>query len=97
MSEKEIERNKDIDLIPLGKGAILVDRANPGTFYIDDDAEGSVEIRLEPAQKGYKNVTFTLSMKRGKVSVENCKGGKVHQDGCGFRVEHERENDRNKK
>ena len=80
----------------MGNGAIIIDRGNPGTFYVDNDAEGSVEIRLEPTQKGYKNVTFTLSMKHGKVSVENCKGGKVHQDGCSFRVVHEMENNRNR-
>ena len=90
MTEIEVERISWRDLIPVGKGAIIVDRTNPGTFYVDSDAEGSVEIRLEPTQKGYKSVIFTLSVKHGKVSVENCKGGKVHQDGYSFRVEHER-------
>jgi len=97
MSEIEVEHISWRDLIPLGNGAIIIDRANPGTFYVDNDAEGSVEIRLEPRQKGYKNATFTLTVKHGKISIENCKGGKVHQEGCNFRVEHERENDGNKK
>ena len=97
MTEKEVEHISWKDLISLGNGAIIIDRANPGTFYVGNDAEGSVEIRLEPTQKGYKNATFTLTVKHGKVSVENCKGGKVHQEGCSFRVEHERENDGNKK
>jgi len=97
MTEIEVEHISWRDLSPLANGAIIIDRANPGTFYVDNDAVGSVEIRLEPTQKGYKNVTFTLTMKHGKVSIENCKGGKVHQDGCNFRVEHERENDGDRK
>ena len=90
MSEIEVEHISWRDLIQLANGAIIIDRGNPGTFYVDNDAEGSVEIRLEPRQKGYKNATFTLTVKHGKISIENCKGGKVHQDGCSFKVVHER-------
>ena len=90
MTEKEVGHISWRDLSPLANGAIIIDHANPGTFYVDNDAEGSVEIRLEPRQKGYKNATFTLTVKHGKISIENCKGGKVHQDGCSFKVVHER-------
>lgn len=86
-----IQWTEDIDIIPLGKGAILVDRTNPETFYVDKEAEGSVEMKLVPTQKGYKTVSFTLTANHGKVFAENCNGGEVHQDGCSFMVEHGRE------
>ena len=90
MTEKEVGHISWGDLSPLANGAIIIDHANPGTFYVNNDAEGSVEIRLEPRQKGYKSVTFSLVAKHGKISIENCKGGKVHQEGCSFKVVHER-------
>ena len=90
MTEKEVGHISWRDLIPVGNGAIIIDRGNLGTLYVDNDAEGSVEIRLEPRQKGYKSVTFSLVAKHGKISIENCKGGKVHQEGCSFKVVHER-------
>lgn len=86
-----IQWTEDIDIIPLSKGAILVDRSHPGTLYVDEDAVGSVEILFEPTQKGYKTVTCTLSAKHGKIDVIAREGGEVHQDGCSFKVKHERE------